>query len=87
MAIKFKNWRMLITMILMLAASFITDIISLIVLTKDSQKIEFIRYFNILMLVASFFVPASLLNLWDQLKDSTWRETFDLITKQNKYLT
>jgi hypothetical protein len=86
LAIKFKNKTILYIMINFLLFAFIFEVISAVVEIHTEQKVSILVKINILMVALSFIVPYRLFYLWDRIKDSVWRETFDALTKANKYL-
>ena len=86
-AIKFKHRKMLIIAIMSLILSIgIKGTATAMLLSQDSSPLVYLLMGHVIFLVFNIAVPLCLLLIWNKLKESKWRETFDLHTKLNSHL-
>ena len=85
--IKFKHRKMLIASIMSLVLSIGAKCLATILLVDgENSQLLHLMVAHIGFLLLNVAVPLCLLLVWNKLKESKWRETFDLHTKLNSHL-
>ena len=86
-AIKFKHRKMLIISIMSLILSIgIKGTAAFLLLSETHSSLLYLMMAHVGFLLFNVAVPLCLLLFWNKLKESKWRETFDLHTKLTSHL-
>lgn len=86
-AIKFKHRKLLIISIMALVLSIgMKGASAVLLLSHDTSELMVLLLAHTVFLVFNVAVPLCLLLVWNKLKESKWRETFDLNTKLTSHL-